>query len=410
MPFNTKDNLYTTDEIAHNDRSTMISKFILRKRAACQGTAGTFASRLAHFSAYIYRRHEKVEVDQFVKKLSRVKKGTDAYDVLADFCLYLQSLPNEHHISANHIRALTISAKKFLRFCGVAIDNETFREQVLMPRKEHPEKLGIDKATIVDILNACKDNRLKTALMFYASSGVRAVEATSLRWRDLNLGTGSTVPPTFTVRKEYSKMRVARTRPLTGEMHKQLLLWREYKFRKRWTTVKGERKYATPDYDPDSLVFSKEAGDGRPEVLYDTIQAEFGRLLDTIGLAEREDGGRRRKITINRFRSWVKTTYSDLGHSDFGEWFIGHAGSTYYRKSEAERQELFVRLSTYFTFLDAKQLQSSASDLQSQIDAMRREHAAEIASLKEQNAQEITALRIALRAKSYLQQQVAAET
>ena len=65
--------------------------------------------------------------------------------------------------------------------------------------------------------------------------------------------------------------------------------------------------------------------------------------------AEYEDGPdntkyRRRKITFHSFRRFVKSTISDLGFSDYSEYFIGHAGSTYYRKSDKEKAELFRRL------------------------------------------------------------------
>ena len=61
-----------------------------------------------------------------------------------------------------------------------------------------------------------------------------------------------------------------------------------------------------------------------------------------MGKGEREDNNeRRRQITFHSFRRFVKSTISDLGYSDYSEWFIGHAGSTYYRKKESEKVEIF---------------------------------------------------------------------
>jgi len=49
-----------------------------------------------------------------------------------------------------------------------------------------------------------------------------------------------------------------------------------------------------------------------------------------MGKGTREDGnGNRRQITLHSFRRFVKTTISDLGYSDFSEYFIGHSGSIY---------------------------------------------------------------------------------
>jgi hypothetical protein len=50
------------------------------------------------------------------------------------------------------------------------------------------------------------------------------------------------------------------------------------------------------------------------------------------GSREKGSNGRRRQITLHSFRRFVKTTISDLGYSDFSEYFIGHNGSTYWCK------------------------------------------------------------------------------
>ena len=71
-----------------------------------------------------------------------------------------------------------------------------------------------------------------------------------------------------------------------------------------------------------------------------------------MGKGEREDNNeRRRQITFHSFRRFVKSTISDLGYSDYSEWFIGHSGSTYYRKKESEKVEIFKKIEPYLTFL-----------------------------------------------------------
>ena len=52
----------------------------------------------------------------------------------------------------------------------------------------------------------------------------------------------------------------------------------------------------------------------------------------------------RSEITLHSFRRYVKTTISDLGYSDFSEWFIGHSGSTYWRKKIMRRLKYSKRL------------------------------------------------------------------
>ncbi|MFL6507493.1 MAG: hypothetical protein ACJ704_06105 [Nitrososphaeraceae archaeon] len=66
----------------------------------------------------------------------------------------------------------------------------------------------------------------------------------------------------------------------------------------------------------------------------------------------------------------MKTTISDLGYSDFSEWFIGHSGSTYWRKKESEKAELFKKIEPYLTFLNIHQLERQGADIQSKVEEL----------------------------------------
>ena len=81
-------------------------------------------------------------------------------------------------------------------------------------------------------------------------------------------------------------------------------------------------------------------------------------------MVDTEDGNeRRRQITLHSFRRFVKSTISDLGYGDYSEWFIGHSGSTYYRKAEKEKSEIFRKLEPYLTFLDYTELEARGADV-----------------------------------------------
>jgi hypothetical protein len=87
---------------------------------------------------------------------------------------------------------------------------------------------------------------------------------------------------------------------------------------------------------------------------------------------DREDGTneRRRQITLHSFRRFVKTTISYLGYSDYSEWFIGHSGSTYWRKKESEKTELFRKIEPYLTFVNIHQLERQGADIQSKVQEL----------------------------------------
>jgi hypothetical protein len=111
------------------------------------------------------------------------------------------------------------------------------------------------------------------------------------------------------------------------------------------------------------------------------MNKEFANTLDRIGFGNREDGNeRRREITFHSFRRFVKTTISDLGYQDFSEWYIGHAGSTYWRKKDSEKAELFRKIEPYLTFLDITGLESKGADMETKTNQVMAENL----SLKQQ--------------------------
>jgi len=111
------------------------------------------------------------------------------------------------------------------------------------------------------------------------------------------------------------------------------------------------------------------------------MNEHFAKTLDRTGFGNREDGNeRRREITFHSFRRFVKTTISDLGYQDFSEWFIGHAGSTYWRKKDSEKAELFRKIEPYLTFLDITGLESKGADMETKTEQVMAENL----SLKQQ--------------------------
>jgi hypothetical protein len=79
----------------------------------------------------------------------------------------------------------------------------------------------------------------------------------------------------------------------------------------------------------------------------------------------------RREITLHSFRCFVKTTISDLGYSDYSEWFIGHSDSTYWRKKDNEKTEIFQKIEPYLTFLNIQQLKRQGADLETKIEELK---------------------------------------
>jgi integrase len=214
--------------------------------------------------------------------------------------------------------------------------------------------------------------------MLLASTGFRAVECLSVRTTDLNL---ETRPAKIFVRGEYTKTKTDRYVFLTEEVVNQIEHWLEYKYRTRRVCYKDEHstktitEYRTPPRNDNDLVFAVYQNKDKPNpgAIYYDLAKSFGKTLDRMGKGAREDGnGNRRQITLHSFRRFVKTTISDLGYSDFSEYFIGHSGSTYWRKKDSEKAEIFLKIEPYLTFLNVHQLERQGADIQSKVEQLEQ--------------------------------------
>ena len=273
------------------------------------------------------------------------------------------------------LKQWVVTVKNFLEYHDVDVSPRKFKVKVKLPKVVRKKKEALSKEDVVNIVNTCSDIRLKTYVMLLAATGMRAVEALSIRIKDLDIRSN---PPKLFVRGEFTKTKSDRTIFLTSELNDQLSSWIEYKYRSRrvcYSNVdqKTITEYRTPEKNETDLVFSvyQSTKNPNPNNLYVDVCTSFGKTLDRMGKGDREDGNdKRRKITLHSFRRFVKTTISDLGYQDFSEYFIGHSGSTYWTKKESEKAEIFQKIEPYLTFLNVHQLERQGADIQSRVDEL----------------------------------------
>ena len=310
-----------------------------------------------------------------------VKKNTiDVYNILGKFIVYLKHC--NKNISPNSLKNHIITVKNFFEYSDIDISPRKFKLKVKLPKIIRKNQEGLSKEDVVDILNACSDIRLKTYVMFLAAGGFRAVEALSVRIKDLEL---ESKPATVFLRGEYTKTKADRIVFLTEELTEQLRSWLTYKYRKRRICRsmmdnkqnvdrrKTITEYRTPDKNENDLIFAVYQSKKMPypDYIYDDIAKSFSKTSDRMGKGQREDGNEnRRQITLHSFRRFVKTTISDLGYADYSEYFIGHSGSTYWRKKDSEKAELFHKIEPYLTFLNDHQLERQGADIQNKVEEL----------------------------------------
>jgi integrase len=333
-----------------------------------KSTAAQYYLRMAKFERFLLAAY-KLDLDDVIKELEH--KLIDPYEMLSSYCSFLQT----EKVSTSTIKNLVLTVKNFLESYDIEISPRKFSLKVRLPRVVRRDKEALSKQEIVDILNNCSDIRLKTFVMFLASTGCRAGEASSIRLKDLDFQSN---PSKIFIRGEFTKTKANRFVFLTDELVQQLKSWIEFKYRtrricyKNGATGKSVTEYRTPEKNTSDLVFSARRYDNiQPRSIYFDLCHHFERTLDRMGKGEREDENeRRRQITLHSFRRFVKTTISDLGYQDFSEFMIGHSGSTYWRKKDSEKGELFKKIEPYLTYLNIHRLERQGADIETKIDEL----------------------------------------
>jgi integrase len=361
--------------------SELLTKYIDNVKSMSNPTAVQYRSALNSFSNFVYKTYG-INIDSLVIKIlhggNHNKKTTlDPYDVLSKYTASLIGT-----IAPTTIKHRLLTIKNFFEYCDIEISPRKFRLKVRLPKTIRKEKEPLSKEDIVLILNACSTIRLKTYVMLLAATGMRASEPISIRLCDLDL---ESIPSKLFIRGEYTKTKSDRTVLLTKEVARQLKYWLDYKYRTRRVSFydknssKSISEYRTPSKIENDLIFSTNAKSrGHSSISIQSLYVEFahifGKTLERLGRGQREEspGAQHRKITLHSFRRWVKSTISDLGYYDYSEWFIGHTGSTYYRKSEKEKAEIFRKIEPYLTFLDYEELERKGADIASQLEEKDR--------------------------------------
>ena len=321
------------------------------------------------FQDFVENKYE-FSVDGLVSEIK--KEQRDIYDVLNSYAACLKSCS----ISRLTLKQRVVTVKNFFEYYDVDISDRRFKLKVKLPKIVRKKKEALSKEEIIEILNVSDNIRLRTYLMLLAATGMRAVEALSIRIRDIKFDRD---PPTLFVRAEYTKTKIDRTIFLTEEITQQLKSVLDYKYRTRRVCHQDKQngrtitEVRTPNKEDTDLVFAvyQDKNLPNPESLYDDLAISFGKTLERSGKGSREENNqRRRQITLHSFRRFVKTTISDLGYADFSEWFIGHSGSTYWTKKDSEKAEIFKKIEPYITFLNIHQLQRQGADIQTKVEEL----------------------------------------
>ena len=157
-------------------------------------------------------------------------------------------------------------------------------------------------------------------------------------------------------------MRRARKVRINKWLVQQLKIWTSYRNRPRYRIVGKDsatgkiiREWYTPRIDPQERIFAlhhPSRFDIKPSSIYMCMHGDFTDLRHRMGIDKLDETGYRMEITFYSFRKMVKTMISNMGYSDFSEFFIGHKTSTYWNASDEEKNKVFESIEPHFALLD----------------------------------------------------------
>jgi integrase len=363
-------------ENIHLGNSKAIAQYVKSISMNNRKTGVQYAARLRNFASYFSKTYNFTIDDLLIKKTFKI----DVYELLSNYAFYLTS----EYVSSDGFKLSNITIKNivntirnFLEYHDIDINPRKYKLKIRHPKVVRQHKEALTKEDIAKILQACVTPKLRIFVHFLAVTGCRASEACAVRLMDFDL-----INSKVFIRGEYTKTRTDRYVFLTSEFIEQLQEYLKYKYRKRirYYEPGKEPTVIIPQQKDTNLLFASYFYNSENEnqvidYIYNNLVLQFEKTLDVLRIPfENNSTKRRRKITFHSFRRFVKSVISDLGYSDFSEWYIGHLGSTYYRRSDKDKFELFKKIEPYLTFLDQTGLEIRSRDLQSRLEAMETEN------------------------------------
>lgn len=346
-----------------DESKTKVQDFLDSVGRNSESTRNTYSFALGHFRKF---QEDKYGYPTTIGNIIvKIKEGLDVYILLDSFVSYLIALPKK--LTSTSIINYVGAIRSYLQYHDVEINPYKFKHRVHMPKEYHEEKQAIDREDIRKMLKACTNRRLKPFLYVVGSAGMRPNEALALRIKDVDF---SESPTKVHIRKE-NKTKRPRDIFISDEATKELRQWIDYKYSKRRIGTRD----IIPEKSDDHLIFTLEFDDSiKSTMLYSKILEAFHLVLKSLGMDDIKEGSHsyRRKITFVSFRTFVRTTLSDQFSSDYAEWFLGHAKSTYWAKKPEEKKQIYLdKCMKALTFLDFSGLETRTKNIETQFQVLR---------------------------------------
>ncbi|WKT58509.1 tyrosine-type recombinase/integrase [Candidatus Nitrosotenuis chungbukensis] len=301
--------------------------------------------------------NERYSIDE-IQLIEKVKNDEiDIYSFLRDLVVYRDKKGN----TARTIRTYMSGIKGYLRYLGIKISTDEYKQLVKSPRIVTVRDEPITKEMIVRLLHNSPP-KLQTAILVAVASGMRIGEIVQLRLSDIDF---RSIPTKIKIRSDTTKTRQSRETFITAEATKAL---KDY-----LTSNFGWKENENNSHLLNQIIFSRTMSNKikykHPEnekscaqlCLQKSLQTHVEKIPE---LDMRNENGRK-TIHFHGFRKYFRTTVGNVCGRDFAEALIGHGFymDTYYVLSEEQKRELYLKAEPYLTISDFKAVEQNIKDL-----------------------------------------------
>jgi integrase len=314
-----------------------------------KNSANMYHYGLAYFQTFLNEKRGS-GIESILDPLR--KERIDRYELIQEFINYL----NRRKLSPKSVKSYLTGVRVFLRTQRIYLPSHEYKNQVKEPKILRNNKEPLDIADIQKILLNCESKRLKAFLFIIASGGTRAGETLSIRLKDIDFESN---PTKINLRAQFTKTGKERYFFISDEATTYLQHWISHKYRKR-----DKPEYNKIRNDTDHVFAIRDMADPSLELLYQAVNEEFNKLLQTLKMDKRSEGNGRRTIKFHDFRTFVYSQISDMD-SSFAEWLLGHEHSTYWSKRDEVKKQKYLEFQKYLRYIEP--LQKLGGDVESKL-------------------------------------------
>ena len=299
--------------------------------------------------------------------LKKIKAETvDIFRLLNDFIAYLHKLG----LKPKSIKLAVTAAKGYLRYSGIRIYNEDFKQLVKLPKVRRYREEPLTKETLLRLLRNIP-TKLQTVVLVAVASGIRIGEIVQLTISDIDF---ESKPTRIKIRAETTKTKESRETFLTTEATKALkdYLQRYY----------GWQEGQSNETLRNQIIFGRTSSARKKETQRTHTSAEIAASVlrctllyhvKKIPELNRLNENDVHIIHFHAFRKFFYTTVSNVIGSDYANALLGHHSylDTYYNLPKEKRNTMYLKAEPYLTISDFTKVERdliSVSEKQSEIE------------------------------------------